>query len=145
MCELYAPSLGCTPSLQWSLTCLSHVGRFQNILISASGEAKISDFGIARGLERTGQQARTFVGTLMYMAPERIVSRGYSYQSDVWSLGLSILTAALGRFPFSTSSGYWGLARVIRDEQPQVLPREFSDHMRSFVDQVRPPSPIDTL
>lgn len=76
----------------------------------------------------------------MYMAPERIVSRGYSYQSDIWSLGLSILTAALGRFPFSTSSGYWGLARVIRDEQPQALPSGFSDQMRSFVGKVRPPA-----
>eukprot|EP00965_Chrysotila_dentata_P210591 6185983-Pleurochrysis_carterae.AAC.4 len=54
----------------------------------------------------SGQLASTFarlaswVGTAAYMAPERIAGEEYSYESDVWSLGLSLLECALGRYPF---------------------------------------------
>ena len=63
-----------------------------NILINNLGQVKISDFGIARNLDpesdknlQTGeQQAKTFVGTLTYMSPERIGGGEYSFSSDLW-------------------------------------------------------------
>ncbi|CAN0455214.1 unnamed protein product, partial [Discosporangium mesarthrocarpum] len=58
--------------------------------------------------------AQTFVGTVTYMSPERINGEDYSYPSDVWSLGLSLLTTALGRLPFSTKEGYWSVLHSIR-------------------------------
>lgn len=78
-----------------------------NLLRSLDGRVKLADFGIARQLADTWAQAKTFVGTLIYMAPERIESEAYSYPSDIWSLGLSLLTIAHGEFPYSTSGGYW--------------------------------------
>ena len=49
----------------------------------------------------------------MYMAPERITGEQYSYPSDVWSLGMSLLTLALQQFPYTVSEGFFGLEDAI--------------------------------
>lgn len=43
--------------------------------------------------------ANSFVGTRSYMSPERLEGNHYSIQSDIWSLGLSLMEMALGRYP----------------------------------------------
>jgi hypothetical protein len=72
-----------------------------NILCSSSGLIKIADFGISKALDKTTGFANSFVGTVCYMSPERITGENYSFSSDVWSLGLTLLAVALGRFPLS--------------------------------------------
>uniref|UniRef100_K3WML9 mitogen-activated protein kinase kinase n=1 Tax=Globisporangium ultimum (strain ATCC 200006 / CBS 805.95 / DAOM BR144) TaxID=431595 RepID=K3WML9_GLOUD len=111
-----------------------------NLLINHFGDVKISDFGIVREMENSMAKATTFVGTLTYMSPERIASevpsREYSYKSDVWSFGLSIMTCALGKFPYSSKGGYWELLHMIRNEPPPQLPEgEFSDLFHDFLDK----------
>ncbi|TMW62666.1 hypothetical protein Poli38472_005284 [Pythium oligandrum] len=107
-----------------------------NLLINHFGEVKISDFGIVREMENSMAKATTFVGTLTYMSPERIASEEYSYKSDVWSMGLSIMTCALGKFPYASKGGYWELLHMIRNEPPPQLPEgEFSDKFRDFLDK----------
>ncbi|KYQ99948.1 MAP kinase kinase [Tieghemostelium lacteum] len=71
-----------------------------NILLNQSGEAKIADFGTSGELQHTLSKAVTWVGTVTYMSPERISGRSYAFDSDIWSLGLTILECALGRFPY---------------------------------------------
>lgn len=43
--------------------------------------------------------ANSFVGTRSYMSPERLQGNHYSIQSDIWSLGLSLVEMAIGRYP----------------------------------------------
>ncbi|GMF17747.1 unnamed protein product [Phytophthora fragariaefolia] len=50
-----------------------------NLLTNRQGEVKISDFGLARTLNDNSTTTKTFVGTLLYMAPERIGGGDYSY------------------------------------------------------------------
>ncbi|KAL3667047.1 hypothetical protein V7S43_007990 [Phytophthora oleae] len=107
-----------------------------NLLINHFGDVKVSDFGIVREMENSMAKATTFVGTLTYMSPERIASEEYSYKSDVWSFGLSIMTCALGKFPYSSRGGYWELLHMIRNEPPPRLPEgEFSDLFCDFLDK----------
>ncbi|TFK34718.1 ste7-like protein [Crucibulum laeve] len=73
-----------------------------NILCNSQGEIKICDFGVSG--ELINSIADTFVGTSTYMSPERIQGAQYTVKSDVWSLGISLIELALGRFPFSESS-----------------------------------------
>ena len=40
------------------------------------------------------------VGTVTYMSPERIRGEKYSFDSDIWSLGLTLVECAIGRFPY---------------------------------------------
>ncbi|KAF9517261.1 hypothetical protein BS47DRAFT_1291331 [Hydnum rufescens UP504] len=72
-----------------------------NILINSRGHIKICDFGVSG--ELINSIADTFVGTSTYMSPERIQGAQYTVKSDVWSLGISLIELALGRFPFADS------------------------------------------
>lgn len=72
-----------------------------NILFNSQGQIKICDFGVSG--ELINSIADTFVGTSTYMSPERIQGAQYTVKSDVWSLGISLIELALGRFPFSES------------------------------------------
>jgi mitogen-activated protein kinase kinase len=79
-----------------------------NILINTRGQVKICDFGVSGNL--VASIAKTNIGCQSYMAPERISGGGmsqagagggtYSVQSDIWSLGLSIIECAMGRYPY---------------------------------------------
>lgn len=80
-----------------------------NILVNTRGQIKICDFGVSGNL--VASIAKTNIGCQSYMAPERIsgggiaqsgsgVSGTYSVQSDIWSLGLSIIECAMGRYPY---------------------------------------------
>ncbi|KAK7462392.1 MAP kinase kinase (MEK) [Stygiomarasmius scandens] len=73
-----------------------------NILCNGRGEIKICDFGVSG--ELINSIADTFVGTSTYMSPERIQGAQYTVKSDVWSLGISLIELALGRFPFAESA-----------------------------------------
>jgi mitogen-activated protein kinase kinase 1 len=68
--------------------------------------AKLADFGVSTQIESTLQQANTFVGTLVYMSPERIQGAAYGAASDVWAVGLSLLELAIGRFPYADPAGH---------------------------------------
>ncbi|KAF2202530.1 MAP kinase [Delitschia confertaspora ATCC 74209] len=72
-----------------------------NILVNSKGNIKLCDFGVSSELE--GSIAETFVGTGTYMAPERIQGSPYTVKSDVWSVGLTLMELAIGKFPFSYS------------------------------------------
>jgi serine/threonine protein kinase len=73
-----------------------------NILVNSKGNIKLCDFGVSSELE--GSIAETFVGTGTYMAPERIQGSPYTVKSDVWSVGLSLMELAIGKFPFGSSA-----------------------------------------
>ncbi|GAA5876292.1 hypothetical protein JCM8547_008879, partial [Rhodosporidiobolus lusitaniae] len=70
-----------------------------NILLNSFGQIKICDFGVSG--ELINSVADTFVGTSTYMSPERISGDPYTVKSDVWSLGITLVELAIGRFPFS--------------------------------------------
>lgn len=72
-----------------------------NVLVNTRGYIKLCDFGVSG--ELVNSIANTFVGTSTYMAPERIQGAQYSVKSDVWSVGLTLMELAIGRFPFDSS------------------------------------------
>lgn len=117
-----------------------------NILINTRGQVKICDFGVSGNL--VASIAKTNIGCQSYMAPERISSGGiaqaganpgggtYSVQSDIWSLGLTIIECAMGRYPYppETYSNIFSQLSAIVDGEPPDLPEEgFSEAARNFV------------
>ena len=81
-----------------------------NILVNTRGQIKICDFGVSGNL--VASIAKTNIGCQSYMAPERISGGGvaqaganpgggtYSVQSDIWSLGLTIIECGMGQYPY---------------------------------------------
>jgi len=104
-----------------------------NILIEADGRVCVSDFGILRRLADT-ELSMTFKGTAKYMSPERITTQGYSFPSDIWSLGLSLLTCAYGKYPLDTSGGVFGLRQKLCEDPIPKVPDTFSKACRSFIE-----------
>ena len=91
-------------------------------------------------------RASTFVGTAAYMSPERIDGQEYGYPSDIWALGLSLLTVALGKLTIQTTSGYWGILQSVRDDEPPCIPTSdlrFSTDFRDFLSKCLQKDPND--
>lgn len=59
-------------------------------------QVKIADFGVSGKLANSVADCASWVGTVTYMSPERISGACYSFDSDVWSLGLSMMECAEG-------------------------------------------------
>ena len=62
----------------------------RNILLTALGTPKISDFGFSRSVEGGEGTTKSNLGPLKYMSPESIANNSYSTQSDVWSFGIVV-------------------------------------------------------
>jgi len=63
----------------------------RNILLTASGDPKISDFGMSRLLEGTNEAKTSYnIGPIRWMAPESLKRQVYSKYSDVWSFGIVV-------------------------------------------------------
>lgn len=105
-----------------------------NILLSSSGKVKLSDFGIAKSMEVGTSLAESFVGTFEYMSPERLSGEPYSFVSDIWSLGMSIHSVAIGRYPFSTKGDFWEILQATQ-KASQFLPpsSKFSETFIGFI------------
>src|SRR4029078_10584748 len=70
-----------------------------NVLIAAGDHAYLTDFGLVTALDETTAQTRTgnLVGTLDYVAPERIRGEGDGPAADLYSLGCLLYVALTGR------------------------------------------------
>lgn len=72
-----------------------------NIFMTSSGCVKLGDFGLGRFFSQNTRDAHSIVGTFYYMSPERIQESGYSFSSDVWSLGCVLYELITLHSPFS--------------------------------------------
>ncbi|MEU2159371.1 serine/threonine-protein kinase [Streptomyces sp. NPDC019396] len=92
-----------------------------NVLLASDGRVLLTDFGIAviegdATLTRTGE----LVGSLEYLAPERVRGGEPGPASDLWSLGVTLYTAVEGSSPFVRSSPLSTMTAVVTEEPPEA-------------------------
>lgn len=83
-----------------------------NLFLSERMEIKLGDFGLACSLNHNDERKVTLCGTPNYIAPEVLLNskKGYSYEIDVWAIGVILYAMIIGKPPFETKevkTTYW--------------------------------------
>jgi len=86
---------------------------------------KMGDFGISRMLSSTISRAQTFVGTPYYLSPELIQKNEYSFEADIWALGVLFYEMAALKMPFIATKFNRLIKRVLSGHF-HPLPGHFS-------------------
>ena len=96
----------------------------QNVLMNGDGQAKVTDFGIARTLDMRGMtQTGTVLGTSKYIAPEQASGQEVSAQTDVYSLGVVVYELLVGEVPFPGDNFVAVAMKHLNEPAPNVLER----------------------
>ena len=77
--------------------------KMENIYLTNNKELKIGEFDLAVKLNYEGEKRKSIIGTPLYMAPELLKEKEYSYEIDIWSLGIIIYKILIGKTPFETN------------------------------------------
>ncbi|MFI6930023.1 protein kinase [Streptomyces sp. NPDC050287] len=91
-----------------------------NVLLGPHHRVVLTDFGIAHvqgeeSLTATGE----FIGSLEFVAPERMSGTGAGPASDLWSLGVLLYTAVEGASPFRRTTPEATLAAIVTADPPE--------------------------
>ncbi|MFF5520824.1 serine/threonine-protein kinase [Streptomyces coeruleorubidus] len=92
-----------------------------NVLLARDGRVLLTDFGIAQiegdtTITRTGE----VVGSVDYLAPERVRGHDPGPSSDLWALGATLYTAVEGRSPFRRTTPLTTMQAVVEEEAAEL-------------------------
>jgi cGMP-dependent protein kinase len=73
----------------------------ENFIVMESGYIKLIDMGTAKVLKSRASKTYTVVGTPHYMSPEILKGKGYTFSTDLWSLGVCFYEFMCGEVPFA--------------------------------------------
>ena len=92
-----------------------------NVILTSSGQAKVTDFGIARAMsapEENLTQAGSVMGTATYFSPEQAQGLPVDQRSDLYSLGVVLFEMVTGRTPFTGETPLAIAYKHVQDQPP---------------------------
>ena len=97
----------------------------QNVLLNGDGEAKVTDFGIARSLdvEHGMTQTGTVLGTSNYLSPEQARGKPVTAATDVYSLGVVLYELLTAEVPFPGENFVAVAMKHVNEPVPDILER----------------------
>lgn len=112
-----------------------------NILTTKKGHVKLADFGVAVDKLHAASDTSDVVGTPYWMAPEIIELAGASPQSDIWSVGCTVIELLTGEPPYFDLAPMPALFRIVQDDHPP-LPSDVSSALKDFLMQCFQKDPL---
>ena len=107
----------------------------QNVIIDASNQIKIIDFGLAHTAQLEGLTATGLImGTPEYMAPEQVAGKKVDERADIYSLGIILYELFTGRVPFTGDSAIAIGFKQLKEEPQQ--PRELNPQIPPEIQRV---------
>ncbi|MBF8257381.1 MAG: Protein kinase protein, partial [Anaerolineales bacterium] len=76
----------------------------ENILLTAGGQVKLMDFGLAQSVASRLTQSGEVVGTVFYIAPEQAMGRAVDGRADLYALGVVLYELVAGELPFTADN-----------------------------------------
>ena len=116
-----------------------------NLFLNQKIQLKIGDFGLASKLEYDGQKRYSICGTPNYIAPEILEEKGYSYEVDIWSLGVIAYTMFFGVTPFETDDADKTYKRIKANCYSFPVGITISPQAKSLITQILNPDPSKRL
>lgn len=106
-----------------------------NILVSATGQVKVADFGIARalgaGVEQGLTQTGAVMGTATYFSPEQAQGAPTDQRSDIYSLGIVMYEMLAGSAPFLGENAVAIAYKQVHENAPSL-----HDRIESIPEQI---------
>jgi len=119
-----------------------------NIFVQPDGKAKLLDFGIARLEKRDQENSMTrtghLIGTVPYMAPERLRGETVDGRSDIFAAGVVLYQLAAGQLPFSGTDSVL-MQKILNDPHPPLsgIRPDFPASLDLIIDRALAKSPDD--
>ncbi|KAK4511656.1 uncharacterized protein ATC70_012873 [Mucor velutinosus] len=113
-----------------------------NILTTKTGDVKLSDFGVSLNLKLKNHEENLVSGTPFWMSPEVIELKGASVQSDIWSLGCTVIELYTGKPPYADLLTMTAMFKIVEDDCPP-LPEGISDDFRDFLKLCFKKNPVE--
>jgi len=114
-----------------------------NILLTEEGSVKIADFGVSYRVDASKRsKAKTYIGTPHWLSPEIWKGESYNHKADIWALGISAYTMAIGEPPFPDTPPFDVYTQLEKEGVPTLpKPENYSENFKTFLKRCLDVSP----